>query len=84
MKYLLKTGIRKKHIYLKLTFLIHQHVPKDISPSNIYIYSYPKEELFKNWSQLLTNTFNSLNEVEFFLRDFKKFSKYLKLYKILK
>ena len=26
----------------------------------------------------------SLNEVEFFLRDFKQFSKYIKLYKILK
>ena len=30
------------------------------------------------------NTFNSLNEVEFFLRDLKQFSKYIKLYKILK
>ena len=30
------------------------------------------------------NTFNSLNEVEFFLRNLKQFSKYIKLYKILK
>lgn len=30
------------------------------------------------------NTFNSLNEVEYFLRNFKKFSNYIKLYKILK
>ena len=30
------------------------------------------------------NTMNSLNEVEHFLRDFKHFSKYIKLYKILK
>ena len=29
-------------------------------------------------------TFDSLNEVECFLRDFKQFSKYIKLYKILK
>ncbi len=30
------------------------------------------------------NAFNSLNEVEYFLHDFKKFSNYIKLYKILK
>ena len=30
------------------------------------------------------NTFNSLTEVEYFLRNFKLFSKYIKLYKILK
>ena len=30
------------------------------------------------------NTINSLNEVEHFLKDFKHFSKYIKLYKILK
>lgn len=30
------------------------------------------------------NTINSLKEVEHFLRDFKKFSNYIKLYKILK
>ena len=30
------------------------------------------------------NTIKSLGEVEYFLRDFKKFSNYIKLYKILK
>ena len=30
------------------------------------------------------NTMNSLNEVECFLRNFKHFSRYIKLYKILK
>ena len=30
------------------------------------------------------NAFNSLNEVEYFLQNFKKFSNYIKLYKILK
>ena len=30
------------------------------------------------------NTFISLNEVEYFLRDFKRFSNYIKIYKILK
>lgn len=36
---------------------------------------------FKN---IKKNTFSSLNEVELFLRNFKQFSKYIKLYKILK
>ena len=30
------------------------------------------------------NTINSLNDVEYFLRNFNKFIKYIKLYKILK
>lgn len=30
------------------------------------------------------NTIKSLNEVEFFLRDFQRFKNYIKLYKILK
>ena len=30
------------------------------------------------------NTINSLNEVEYFLNNFKKFSRYVRLYKILK
>ena len=34
--------------------------------------------------KLKNNTFNSLYDVELFLRDFKQFSKYIKLYKILK
>ena len=37
-----------------------------------------------NFKKLKKNTFNSLNEVEFFLHDFKRFSTYIKLYKILK
>ncbi len=37
-----------------------------------------------NFKKIKKNTLNSLNEVEFFLRDFKKFSNYIKLYKILK
>ena len=37
-----------------------------------------------NFKKMKKNTFNSLNEVECFLRDFKKFSNYIKLYKILK
>lgn len=34
--------------------------------------------------KLKKNTINSLNEVELFLHNFKKFSDYIKLYKILK
>lgn len=34
--------------------------------------------------KLKTNTITSLNEVEFFLRNFHKFTNYIKLYKILK
>ncbi len=30
------------------------------------------------------NAYNSLNEVELFLRDFKRFSNYIRLYKMLK
>lgn len=30
------------------------------------------------------NTLHSLNEVEYFLNNFKKFSKYVKLYKLFK
>lgn len=41
----------------------------------------PKKFDFK---KIKKNTFKSLNEIEFFLRDFKKFSSYIKLYKILK
>lgn len=36
---------------------------------------------FKSYKK---NTIKSLNEVEFFLNNFKNFSKYLKLYKIIK
>ena len=37
-----------------------------------------------NFNKLKNNTFNSLNEVEYFLNDFRRFSNYIKLYKILK
>lgn len=34
--------------------------------------------------KLKNNTVDSLNDVEHFLRDFKRFKNYIKLYKILK
>ena len=37
-----------------------------------------------NFKKIKNNTFNSLNEVEYFLNDFHRFSNYIKLYKILK
>ena len=37
-----------------------------------------------DFKKLKKNTINSLHEVEIFLHDFKKFSDYVKLYKILK
>lgn len=37
-----------------------------------------------DFNKMKKNTIKSLNEVECFLRDFKKFSNYIKLYKILK
>ena len=37
-----------------------------------------------DFNKMKKNAILSLNEVECFLRDFKKFSNYLKLYKILK
>ena len=37
-----------------------------------------------DFKKLKNNTFSSLYDVEMFLRDFKQFSKYIKLYKILK
>ena len=37
-----------------------------------------------DFKKMKKNAFNSLNDVEVFLRDFKQFSKYIKLYKILK
>lgn len=42
----------------------------------------PKKKL--NFKTCKTNTINSLNEVESFLRNFNQFKKYIKLYKILK
>ena len=37
-----------------------------------------------DFKKVKKNTINSLNEVEYFLNDFKRFSNYIKLYKILK
>ena len=37
-----------------------------------------------NLKKVKKNTINSLNEVEYFLHDFKRFSNYIKLYKMLK
>ena len=37
-----------------------------------------------DFKKIKSNTINSLNEVEYFLNDFKQFTKYVKLYKILK
>ena len=42
----------------------------------------PKPKL--DFKRMKKNTINSLNEVECFLHDFKKFCNYIKLYKILK
>lgn len=47
-----------------------------------------KSELSKkkkiNFSQKKENTIKSLNDVEYFLNNFKKLSKVIKLYKIIK
>lgn len=37
-----------------------------------------------NFCQKKDNALKSLNEVEFFLRDLKRFKNYIKLYKIIK
>ena len=42
----------------------------------------PKKKM--DFKKMKKNTFNSLNEVEHFLRDYKRLSNYIKLYKILK
>lgn len=43
-----------------MIILIPQHMPKDVPPSDIYSYSYPKEELFlKIGLNFLTDTYNS-------------------------
>lgn len=47
------------------------------------INSPPKKKKI-NFKTYKKNTINSLHEVEHFLRDFKHFSRYIKLYKILK
>ena len=43
----------------------------------------PKKKKF-DFKAKRENTLNSLNEVEYFLHDYKQFSKYLKLYKWFK
>lgn len=44
----------------------------------------PPKKKKLNFKTCKKNTINSLHEVEHFLRDFKHFSRYIKLYKILK
>lgn len=51
----------------------------------------PPKNVVKNYHQkrnsilkFIKNTINSLNEVECFLNNFKKFSRYVRLYKIFK
>lgn len=44
----------------------------------------PSKNKKLNFKTCQKNTINSLHEVEHFLRDFKHFSRYIKLYKILK
>lgn len=44
----------------------------------------PPKKKKLNFKTCKKNTINSLHEVEYFLRDFKNISKYIKLYKILK
>ena len=46
-------------------------------------YKKPKKNKM-DFNKMKKNAILSLNEVECFLRDFKKFSNYVKLYKILK
>ena len=47
-------------------------------------FSMVKKNKKMDFKKMKKNAFKSLNEVEFFLHDFKKFSNYIKLYKILK
>ena len=46
--------------------------------------SFYKKNKKIDMKKIKKNTFKSLNEVELFLHDFKRFSNYIKLYKILK
>ena len=66
----------------------NKHLLEKINPSETEKrgekkHSPPKNKNL-NFKTYKKNTLNSLNEVEHFLRDFKHFSKYIKLYKILK
>lgn len=51
---------------------------------NLKKYENQKENQKLNFKTCKKNTINSLNEVEYFLRNFNTFTKYIKLYKILK
>ncbi len=44
----------------------------------------PNSNKKMDFNKIKKNTFNSLNEVEFFLRDSKRFSNYIKLYKMFR
>ena len=44
----------------------------------------PNSNKKMDFNKIKKNTFNSLNEVEFFLQDFKRFSNYIKLYKMFR
>ena len=43
-----------------------------------------KKKKNMDFKKIKQNAFTSLNEVECFLRDFKRFTNYIKIYKILK
>lgn len=64
--------------------------PKPCPPPNPPPPSKPKPDSQKpkkkkiNFKQLKNNTCKSLNEVEYFLNNFQKFTNCIKLYKILK
>lgn len=44
----------------------------------------PTKKKKLNFKTCKKNTLNSLNEVEYFLRNFNNFTKYIKLYKLFK
>lgn len=60
------------------------------NPDEIYLENFnrgeksSKEGKKSKFKDIKNNTLKSLNEVEYFLNNFKKFSKCIKLYKILK
>ena len=53
----------------------------EVLPEN---YNFNSNSKNSNFKKIKNNTINSLNEVEYFLNNFQKFSNSLKLYKILK
>lgn len=44
----------------------------------------PPQKKKLNFKTCKKNTINSLNEIEYFLNNFKKFTRYVKIYKIFK